>query len=101
MRETRRYAESGDTILIVLSDMAELQRGKLTLSDTLHGRIHFRTEMYGSSYEYRFSVAGVEDGCEVALEMEGPHAKNMIFRAFHLLESLLADPACADHPKRE
>lgn len=91
MNEERRYRESRDTVLVIINDMVELQSGKLTLSDTANGRIHFRTRMYGIWHDFHFMVSDTDDGCLVNIEMNDKHAPDMIYRAFVLLESLMAN----------
>lgn len=89
MKSERQYAESRRKLLIVINDMAELQRATLTLSDTPSGRIHYRTQMYGIDHDYHFYVRETEDGCIVELEMNDRNASRLIHQAYYLLESLM------------
>jgi hypothetical protein len=81
------------TALQVINDMVELQNGKLTFSDTPHGKIFFRIKMYGNKWEFQFTVEETgENRCavKIAIEQAAQGDEEMLRREFALLDSLLA-----------
>lgn len=89
--QERTYQETRETLLSLVNDMAELHKGVFTLSDTEHGCIGYRVEMYGAHYEYLFEVSELPKGCLVKISSangQGDEAKRLR-ELFILLESML------------
>ena len=81
------------TALQVINDLVELQNGKLTFSDTPHGKIFFRIKMYGNKWEFQFTVEETGEnrcGVKIAIEQAAQGDEEMIRREFALLDSMLA-----------
>lgn len=91
LAEERAYAISKEIILNGIWDMAELQKGRQISSDPANEEITFFTEMYGFQHHYHFIVRNTPDGCLVRLKIDEPNAARLIYRAFALLESLMAN----------
>jgi hypothetical protein len=90
------YLQPMKTVLNTVNDIVELQKGKLTLSDTPGGRIHFRVRMYGFKWEYRFTITDIgQNRCRVLLEIGGDARtkERKIRREFALLDSMLVTAA--------
>jgi len=97
----RAYLQPMAMIYNALIDVAELQKGEKILDDPTRGRLHFRIEMYGFTWELRFSVLEIDwNRCGVALEVEEKKAngdsdgdtrylEDMIRREYALLDSIL------------
>lgn len=87
----RTYQESRDTLLSIINDMAELQKGTLTLSDSANGRIGYRTSLYGAEYDILFEVLELEKGSRIRISSEtaqgDPHRH--LRQVIILLESML------------
>ena len=92
MTGSKIYLQPRGTILNAVSDLAELQKGKFTFSDTPNGKIHFLVKLYHNRWEFRFCVKdiGKNRSC-VELEMDGDGRKTecMMHREYALLDSLL------------
>jgi hypothetical protein len=95
-RAERDYQYDRELLLNAIWDMMEVQRGEVTVDRAGEGIIGFRTQIYGSGHEYRFSVTDTELGSRVILEMDDGMGERMIFKAFALLESLTRDAAPAN-----
>jgi hypothetical protein len=90
------YLQPMTTVLNTINDIVELQNGKLTLSDTPGGKIHFLVRMYGSKWEYRFTVTDIgQNRCRVQIETDGDvrAREKKIRRGFALLDSMLVTAA--------
>ena len=86
------YFQPSGTVLAVISDIVELQKGKFTFSDTPHGKIHFFIKMYGNKWELQFTATEIEkNNCNVKIEIvHGAFGSNdLIQREFALLDSML------------
>ena len=90
--EIRTYMLDKATILNIIWDMMEFQHGKATVNDIKNGRISFRAQMYNVPCDYHFLLREQNDGCMVCLSTEGNAADIALFRAFSLMESLMAKP---------
>ncbi len=86
-------------MLNVVSDIIELQRGKVFVSDSSQGRIGFTMRMYGFRHRYDFSIQNGGDRCSVELETDGDAAKSSrrLGQMFALLESLMELPAVTEN----
>lgn len=92
MEAQKIYLQPIEMVLAAINDLVELQNGKLTFSDTPHGKIHFLIRMYVSIWELKFTVADIgKNRSNVQLEVCGePHdSQEMIEREFALLDSML------------
>ena len=93
MEANKVYLQPMGTILDAINDIIELQNGKLTFSDTPHGRVHFLVRMYANKWEFRFTVTGTskdKTNVVIGIEQETKGSENLIKREFALLDSLLA-----------
>jgi len=92
MEGKKIYLQPVSMLLAAINDIVELQNGKLTFSDTPHGKIHFRVRLYAAKWEYRFSVKDIGDNrCIVEIELDDDTYKKegKILREFALLDSML------------
>jgi len=90
------YLQPMGMVLNTVNDIVELQKGKLTSSDTPNGKICFTVRMYGFMWEYRFSVTDIgQNRCCVQIEVEGDTRarEKKIRREFALLDSMLLTAA--------
>jgi len=81
------------TVLNAVNDIVELQKGRLTYSDTPHGKIHFLITMYAFEWELRFTVTDEGNGRSgVTLEIGGEKRdkEDLLRLEFALLDSMLA-----------
>ena len=79
-------------VLNTILDIVELQKGKLMLSDTPHGKIHFLVKMYAFKWELRFQVTdlGYNRCCvEIGVEGDRQNRSRCLSREFALLDSML------------
>jgi len=79
-------------LLQAICDLAELQKGKYTFSDSSNGIIHFLVRMYHDKWEFKFAVKDLGNSCsgiELTLEGRANHAQGIIRREFALLDSML------------
>ena len=93
MEDKKEYLKPMGTALQVINDLVELQNGKLTFSDTPHGKIFFSIEMYGNKWELQFTAEETgENHCSVkiAIEQAAQGGEEMLRREFALLDSMLA-----------
>ena len=88
------YLQPRGAVLSAVSDLAELQNGKFTFSDTRNGIIHFMVKLYHNKWEFRFLVrdTGKNTSC-VELEIDGDdeRAESLISREYALLEAMLIE----------
>jgi hypothetical protein len=95
------YPWPAKLMLFAINDLVELQRAEVTFADIPQGKIHFRVEMYGFAWEYRFTVVPKGEACShVTLEICG-EAMNKAEKASHqlaLLDSML--PNDKGHDRR-
>ena len=92
MEGKKIYLQPVGLVLNAVSDIVELQKGKLTFSDTPNGKIHFLVRMYASGWEYRFSVTDIgKNRCMVQIDVDGGvrEKERKIRREFALLDSML------------
>ena len=88
------YLQPRGTVLNAVSDLAELQKGKFTFSDTGNGTVHFLVTLYHNKWEFRFSVKDTgKNTCCVVLETDGDdeRAESLINREYALLDSILRE----------
>jgi len=86
------YLQPRGTLLQAICDMAELQNGKYTFSDSPNGIIHFLVRMYNSRWEFKFAVEDAgknRSGVELELAGRTKSTKSIINREFALLDSML------------
>jgi hypothetical protein len=89
---TKVYLQSARYVLATIGDVVELQKGKVTYSDTPNGRICFTVKMYAYKWEFSFTVTDAgQNRCSVTIEAGGEELARdrMIRREFSLLDSLL------------
>ena len=92
MEGSKIYLQPCATVLSAVSDLAELQKGQFTFSDTHRGQIHFAIEMYAFRWELRFAVIDIgKNRSKVTIEAGGElrARRNLIRREFALLDSIL------------
>ena len=90
--EIRTYPLDKEMMLNVIWDMMEIQHGETIDNDIKSGRVSFRVKMYDVPSEYHFLIEEKPNGCTVSL-ITNSHAGNVVrYRAFALLESLIAKP---------
>ena len=92
MEDNRIYRQPKGTVIDAINDIVELQKGKLTFSDTSKGKIHFKVKMYANKWDLRFAVTDIgTNQCSVHINvgLETPEHEKMIKREFALLDSIL------------
>lgn len=90
------YLQPIDMVLNAVHDLAELQKGKLTICDTPRGLISFHVTMYDFEWEYQFTVTDIgKNRCGVTIELAGDalDKERMIDHEFALLDYALIDRA--------
>jgi len=89
------YLQPRGTVIDGICDLIEIQKGKITYSDTPNGVIHFRVIMYGSKWELKFTVADIgKNRSFVRLEIESDRShERFINREFTLLDTFLITDA--------
>ena len=96
MEGTKIYLQPKVTLLIAVSDMIELQKGKVTHSDTPNGQITFSVRLYHQKCELQFNVEDIANNrCRVRLEIKGrtQNAESFIQREFALLDTMMVTQA--------
>ena len=96
MNGKKIYLQPKGTILNAISDLAELQNGKVTFSDTPNGKVHFSVKLYHNKWEYKFLVRDIgKNRSIVELELEGNdiRTEGNINREYALLDSILIEGA--------
>ncbi|MCL2300279.1 MAG: hypothetical protein FWC27_09075 [Firmicutes bacterium] len=86
------YLQPRGMLIQAICDLAELQRGKYTFSDSPNGIIHFLVKMYYNRWEFKFTVKDIgqnRSGVELALEGQTKSVGGIINREFALLDSML------------
>lgn len=85
------YEENLETVMGTINDMIELQKGKLVVSDTPHGKISYQTKLYGVSYIFDLIVTHDNGGCRVRIETQGGFGdpEKRVKQLFLLMESML------------
>ena len=92
MEGNKTYSLPKGFVLDTIYDIIELQNGKLILSDTIHGRVHYHISMYGNTWELMYTVVGMDKNrSNVTLSVCGERRdlKREVLRQFALLDSLL------------
>ena len=87
------YPRSLGMVLSAINDIIELQNATLSFSDTTNGKINFFITMYGYTWEFYFTVTGLEDKqTRVCLEAKGEELgkDDIVRRELLLLDSMLA-----------
>ena len=88
------YLQPRGTVLSAVSDLAELQRGKFTFSDTRNGVVHFSIRMYHNKWEFKFTVkdTGKNTSCvEIEIDGDDVRTESLISREYALLESIMLE----------
>ena len=96
MEGKRTYLQPAGTVINAICDLIEIQKGKVTHSDTPHGEITFFVRMYAFKWELRFSVTDIGNNrCQARLEIsgEGLGQEAFIQREFALLDTFLTTAA--------
>jgi len=81
-------------VLNAINNIVELQKAKLTFSDTPNGKINFVVRMYANRWEHRFTVTGInKNKCSVKLEIGhgSLNGEMQLKREFALLDSMLLE----------
>ena len=92
MEGSKIYLQPCTTVLNAVSDLAELQKGKLIFSDVRRGMIYFNIHMYAFKWGLRFTVTDIgKNRSKVTIEADGEKRAraNLIRREFALLDSIL------------
>ena len=87
------YLQPQGTALHAISDLAELQKGKFTFSDTPNGKIHFSVDLYQEKWGLKFLVRDIgKNRSIIELELEGDDkTESIINNEFALLDSILLE----------
>ena len=87
------YLQPRGTCLHAISDLAELQEGEFTFSDTPNGKIHFSIDIYSEKWELKFLVRDIgKSRSLIELELDGKEkAESIINHEYALLDSMLAE----------
>lgn len=96
MTGNKIYLQPRRSVVNTILDIAELQKGKTTFTDTAHGKVCFLVRMYAFTYEYRFTVTDIGNNrSKVKLEVRGNSRYQMrhIIREFALLDSMMIGEA--------
>ena len=95
----KKYLQPKDMLLNAVHDLAELQKARTVLCDTLRGKVNLIVTMYGEEWEYRFIVSdigGNRSEVIIALDSDPPDGKRLIDHEFALLDYVMVDRAKAD-----
>ena len=87
------YPKSTGVILSTISDIIELQKAKLTFSNTSKGIVNFQIQMYAYTWDVSFVVTRHDDKqSRVKLDIAGEHLgrDDMVLRELSLLDSMLS-----------
>lgn len=104
MKGEKIYLQPTGTVLDAVNDIVELQNGRLTFSDTPHGKIYFVVSMYVFEWELRFTVTdigGNRSQVQIEIEGEARDGESLIHREFALLDSMLVTRAKIELTKQE
>ena len=88
----RVYHYSKLTMLNVINDLVELQKGEVIFHDISKGQIYFTVEMYGFIWENRFTVDAVSERqsrITLCIKSSSLNESNKVAGQFALLDSLL------------
>jgi len=90
-------------VLNAIHDVAALQKGQISLCDTVRGLISCRVVMYEEELEYRFAVIDIGSGCSrVTIELAAEVSDDrMIDNEFALLDYALLSKARVDFIEQE
>ena len=89
----RIYSRSIGIVLNAINDIVELQKAKLTFSDTKNGKINFMVTMYANEREFCFTVTDLGNKrSRVCLEVSGEQSggDDVVLRELSLLDSMIA-----------
>jgi len=92
MEGQKIYRQPTALLLNAVNDIVELQKGRLTFSDTPHGQIHFLVRMYASKWELRFAVEDIgrnRSRVTIGIDGEKRGRADWLNREFALLDSML------------
>ena len=90
------YLQPKGAILNAISDLAELQKGRIVFSDTPNGAIHFSLKLYHNKWEYRFLVRDIGQNrsmVELELDCNGDRIESIANREYMLLDAMLLEGA--------
>ena len=96
---SKKYLQPKDMLLNAVHELAELQKGKTVLCDTLRGNVNLIVTVYGIKWEYKFTVSDIGSGRSeviIALESDSPDGRRLVDHEFALLDYVLVDRAKAD-----
>ena len=99
MTGSKRYLQPKDMLLNAVHDLAELQKGKAVMNDTLRGIVRLVVTMYGDEWKYDFTVSDIGGGrseVRITLEDDPPDSERLVGHEFALLDYVLIDRAKAD-----
>ena len=98
------YLQPKGTVLDAISDLAELQKGKVSLYDIPNGKIHYCVKLYHNKWECRFNVTDMgKSRCLVELELDRDDNKTecMINREYAILDAMLIERAKIELSEKE
>ena len=104
MEGKKVYYQPMGMVLDAINDIVELQNGKLTYSDTPHGKIHFIIRMYAFKWELQFTVTDIgKNQSSVIIEIGGEKRgkEDLIKREFALLDSMLMSGSQIEITKKD
>ena len=90
------YLQPKEAVLNAISDLVELQKGKVVFSDTPNGIVHFSLKLYHNKWEYRFLVRDIGKNrsiVELELGSDGAGTESIINREYMLLDAMLVEGA--------
>ena len=96
MKSKKIYLQPISTVFNGILDIVELQKGKVTFSDSPNGKVNFIITMYGSKWELKFHVIDIgKNRTCVNLEIGGePQGReDLIRREFAFIDSILIENA--------
>jgi hypothetical protein len=88
----RIYPQPAGVVLSTISDIVELQKAKLTFSDTPNGKVNFFINMYAYEWEFHFTVTDLGNKqSRVSLGIAGEQLgkDDMLRHELSLLDSML------------
>ena len=92
MEGKKIYLQPMGTVIDAINDLIEMQKGRITYSDTPNGVVNFAVKMYAFKWELRFTVQDIgKNRCHVLLEIVGEERgrEKFVRREFALLDTFL------------
>ena len=104
MEGKKVYYQPYGRVLDAINDIVELQKGKLTFSDTPHGKIHFLIKMYAFKWELQFAVTDLGNNRSNVILVVGGEKRgkeDVMLREFALLDSMLMSGSQIEITKKD